>query len=85
MFLWQWITGWFGPVSRVSLARVRNELEQLKSIRYDVCGCPPQSVLWHWLGGAIFALSWVAGERGAAPPSVPAHLERGKTTKGDGG
>jgi len=69
-----WRLGWLRPP--IPAARIRNELAQLVSIRDDLKSRQASDRFVGWCNGAIFALSWVCGERGSEPPSKPAHLIR---------
>lgn len=52
--------------------RIRNEIQQLVSIRDDALRVTPGSPLHQWLNGAIFALLWALTPYQAQPPSAPA-------------
>lgn len=66
----KWLTHSVAPAKRI-----RNEMNQLYSIRDDAIRCDPGSPMHAWLGGAIFTLSWILGEPGAISPSQCAHQE----------
>jgi hypothetical protein len=59
------------PARLATLARVRNELAQVRSIRDD-SRIPKGGSFDQWLAGAIFALQWVEDPEQCVPPSVPA-------------
>lgn len=67
MIRWPW--RWRLPVSP---ARLRNELAAVTALRDDALRVERGGELWTWMSGAIFALSWVLGERGAVATSVMA-------------
>lgn len=57
-------------------ARIRNEIQQLISIRDDGLRIAPGSILHQWINGAIFALGWSLDPYGSEPPSAPAARRR---------
>ena len=77
---WKGILWWSHPRPSVPLpdrdGRIRNEIQQLISIRDDAFRVSPGSPLHHWLNGAIFALEWGADPYHTEPPSGPAARRR---------